>query len=336
MSSDDTSPISPHEWVDQLLNHRKLWWQTLPFLRRQGTKNIVSRETSDPEFTKNLVIFRWLLKQAEDLRQRTGEDPIPNPERLAQPADQPLGFKVLLARRFTLEHLLIAVGDRRYLAARLAGLYEEEKGTYSTWQSMYGSDRPALLPGPAVNLPDNSDNGDDSNEINLIRQRLARLMDAKEAQDVGFRHHAEFRVRAARRATKWMTLAAALFTAAVAWVMPGDSVMLASMAGGATGAALGGLIRLRDHVRLMSDVRQFSAFFIGQVIIGSVAGLVAFLLTRTSFLNISEDPAVIITAFVMGFSEAAFIGLLGKFTSAAGSPISPSSIAALQVSEIRR
>ena len=96
----------------------------------------------------------------------------------------------------------------------------------------------------------------------------------------------------------------------------------AAAAAGATGAALGGLIKLRDQVSLGSQIRQFWPFFLGQVVIGAAAGLVTFLVVQARIISISGPPGVgaAALAFAVGFSEAAFVGLLGRLTGAVGEP----------------
>ena len=88
----------------------------------------------------------------------------------------------------------------------------------------------------------------------------------------------------------------------------------AAAAAGATGAALGGLIKLRDQVILGSQIRQFRPFFLGQVVIGAAAGLVTFLVVQAHIITISGPPGVgtAALAFAVGFSEAAFVGLLSR------------------------
>jgi hypothetical protein len=92
-------------------------------------------------------------------------------------------------------------------------------------------------------------------------------------------------------------------------------VVLALVSGG-TGAALGGLIRLRNQVQWGNQARWFWLAFTGQVLIGSIAGLLAFLVSLTGAVVLSGgDAGVAVFAMALGFSEAAFLGLLSRFAS---------------------
>jgi hypothetical protein len=369
-----------------------------------------SREIGDPEFHKNLWIFRQLVADAAGIygravtalgeegaaagsrstdvasegtdRQRrafaAGAEHGELRERIRLPADVPLTFKVLLARRFELEQLMLELADREYLTGRLAELYNEEKGgTHSTWQSLFGDEYPALLSGPVApalrdsvsaqptvvrpwsrpagsTTPSTRSGGtsiedwsrlaqhlaqllipsmsestetqggvaspeDDEVEVESTRWRLARLMHVKEAEDQTFRVRLELKRRAALLVTWVLAIVAIIFAVAVARVVADDRELFAAAAAGAAGAALGGLIRLRDQVNLAAQVRQFRPFFVGQVVIGATAGLVTFLVDQSGIITISgQDTGIAALAFAVGFSEAAFIGLLTRMAPSAG------------------
>jgi hypothetical protein len=91
---------------------------------------------------------------------------------------------------------------------------------------------------------------------------------------------------------------------------------------GGTGAALGGLIKLRDQVQWGTQARRFFPAFICQVLIGSIAGTLAFLISislaravlATKDASVAIDARVAILALALGFSEAAFLSLLTRFT----------------------
>jgi hypothetical protein len=350
-----------------------------------------SREIGDPEFHKNLWIFRQLVADAAGIygravtalgeegaaagsrstdvasqgtdRQRrafaAGAEHGELRERIRLPADVPLTFKVLLARRFELEQLMLELADREYLTGRLAELYNEEKGTHSTWQSLFGDEYPALLSGPVApalrdsvsaqptvvrpwsrpagsTTPSIRSGGtsvedwsrlaqhlaqllipsmsasteaqggvaspeDDEVEVESTRWRLARLMHVKEAEDQTFRVRLELKRRAALLVTWVLAIVAIIFAVAVARVVADDRALFAAAAAGAAGAALGGLIRLRDQVNLAAQVRQFRPFFVGQVVIGATAGLVTFLVDQSGIITISgQDTGIAALAFAVG------------------------------------
>ena len=232
----------------------------------------------------------------------------------------PLTLKVLLGRRFALEQLLIEVGDERYLAGRLAELYSEQRVTAPTWQDLFGDQVPALLDDrvgrqqcPLAPKVD---------EIEPTRQRLARLMHVKEHEDEYRQARGGLKRHTARLVTGVLSVTVASFAAAVVFLVHDPKVPLAAAAAGAAGASLGGLIKLREQVSLGSQVRQFQWFFLGQVIIGAAAGLVTFVVEQADIVTISGPPGVGVTglAFAVGFSEAAFVGLLGRLSGAVGEP----------------
>jgi hypothetical protein len=313
-----------------------------------------SREIDDPEFRKNLRVFRYLVdgaievcgraqimvgpggsavdaantdnqRRAAAVVGRLGEFR----ERITLPAGVPLTLKTLLDHRFELEQLLIELGDREYLARRLADLYDEERGTHSTWRTLFGDQLPALLPGPipaptraAAELRELQRSAwpPGEEEVELTRRRLARLMSVKQADDQAWRMRWELKRRAALLVTWVLAIVTSGFGVAVARVVAEDRALLAAVAAGAAGAALGGLIRLRDQVSLGAQVRQFRPFFLGQVVVGATAGLATFLADASGIVTISGAATGVAAAgFALGFSEAAFVGLLTRIAAASGS-----------------
>jgi hypothetical protein len=144
-------------------------------------------------------------------------------------------------------------------------------------------------------------------------------MHVKEAEDQTFRVRLELKRRAALLVIWVLAIVAIIFAVAVARVVAEDRELFAAAAAGAAGGALGGLIRLRDQVNLAAQVRQFRPFFVGQVVIGATAGLVTFLVDQSGIITISgQDTGIAALAFAVGFSEAAFIGLLTRIAPSAG------------------
>jgi hypothetical protein len=232
----------------------------------------------------------------------------------------PLTLKVLVGHRFALEQLLIEVGDKPYLAGRLADLYSEQYATAATWQDLYGGQVPALLPDCVGHPP--AQPAPAADEIEATRQRLARLIQVKEYEDHYRQARGELKRRTSWLVTVVLSLAVASFATATAFLVDDLEMPLAAAAAGAAGAALGGLIKLRDQVSLGSEIRQFRPFFLGQVVTGAAAGLVTFLVQQTGLITISGPEAVGVTglAFAVGFSEAAFVGLLDRLVAAVGEP----------------
>jgi len=320
--------------------------------RASGRGSEASRtpEARDPEFRKNLGIFRRLISGAIDLHLRAADaQPARAPDgiragahdrrgqvlaggpggelraRITLPADVPLVLKVLLAHRFALEQLLIELADREYLAARLAEVYDERRGTHSTWRTLYSDHRPALLPGPVAaggragdeGSPAGAAGGDDEEEP--TRRRLARLMRVKEAEDEVHRARWELKRRVALRATWVLAAVGGAFAAAVSVMVAQDVQLWSAVAAGAAGAALGGLVHLRDEITLGAQVRQFLPFFVGEVIVGAIAGVVVFLVADAEVVKgVGPGTGAVVLAFAIGFSEAAFLGLLARIAATVG------------------
>jgi hypothetical protein len=301
-------------------------------------EGLAKRKTADPEYEKNLLIFRRLLGEAAELHQRrplTEAEQVPLKATMEPPEPAARALKVLLARRFQLERVLLELADRTYLTGRLADLYGEGPGTYVTWKGMYGDALPALLdPGKAATFhqegrwnaaaaneaaghaePGFADPAVVDHEVERTRLQLKRLLREKEAQDQVMRARQELINRAILKTICAVGLMSAALAVTSFWVLrDGELIVLALVAGG-TGAALGGLIKLRDEVQWGTQARRFWPAFIAQILIGSIAGMLAFLVYRTGTVVVAgKEAGVAVLALALGFSEAAFISLLSRFT----------------------
>jgi hypothetical protein len=310
--------LSQRRLLERLLVHRRRDTGEEPSLR--------SPDAGDAEFVKNLQIFLRLVVDADALYLRAAHGLSGDPaqatalaarveelrQRITLPTEVPLTLELLLGRRFELERLLIELGDRTYLAGRLADLYDEQPGTVSTWRSLYGDELPALLPGGVTRHPEAAPPAG-ADEVEATRERLARLMHAKESQAQAVKARWALKQRVTALVILVLLLAVAAFAVAVA-VMAGDDQALWSVAAaGAAGAALGGLIRLRDEVTGGTQVRQFWLFFVGQVLVGVAAGVLTFLVDHGGLVSVAGGAdGVAAVAFAVGFSEAAFVGLLTR------------------------
>jgi hypothetical protein len=316
------------ELSEAVLAQRRLLERLLARRRREPGEepSLRSPHARDPELVKNLQIFLRLVADTDALYLRAAHNLSGDPaqaaavtgrlnelrERITLPTEVPLTLEVLLGRRFELERLLIELGDRTYLAGRLADLYDEEPGTVSTWRSLYGDELPALLPGGVTRQPEAAPPvGTD--EVEATRRRLARLLRAKESQAQAVKARWGLKRRVAGPTILVLLLAVAAFAAAVAGVAADDRGLWSAAAAGAAGAALGGLIRLRDEVTLGTQARQFWLFFVGQVLVGVAAGVLTFLIDDGGLVAVAGGGAgVAAVAFAVGFSEAAFVGLLTR------------------------
>jgi hypothetical protein len=324
------------ELSEAVLGQRRLIERLLVHGRRSTGEepSLRSPDAGDPEFVKNLQIFLRLVTDADALGVRAAHGLSGDQrqaaavqerreelrERITLPTEVPLTLELLLARRFELERLLLELGDRTYLAGRLADVYDEQSGTVSTWRSLYGDELPALLPGGVSGRPQAAP-PPGQEEVEATRARLARLMRAKESQSHLVKARWALKRQVAAPTILVLLLAVAAFAVAVAGMVSDDQALRAATAAGAAGAALGGLIRLRDEVTLGSQARQFWLFFVGQVLIGAAAGVLTFLIDDGGLISVAGGSAgVAAVAFAVGFSEAAFVGLLTRLGGGASTP----------------
>ena len=316
------------ELSEAVLAQRRLLERLLVHGRRDTGEepSLRSPDAGDAEFVKNLQIFLRLVVDADALYLRSAHNLSGDRaqaaafagrldelrERIALPTEVPLTLELLLGRRFELERLLIDLGDRTYLAGRLADLYDEQPGTVSTWRSLYGDELPALLPGGVTRHPEAAP-PPGAEEVEATRERLARLIHAKESQAQAVKARWALKQRVTAPTILVLLLAVAAFAAAVSEMVADDRALWAAGAAGAAGAALGGLIRLRDEVTLGTQARQFWLFFVGQVLVGVAAGVLTFLIDDGGLVAVAGGGAgVAAVAFAVGFSEAAFVGLLTR------------------------
>ena len=316
------------ELSEAVLGQRRLLERLLVHGRRDTGEEpaLRSPDVGDAEFVKNLQIFLRLVVDADALFLRAAHGLTGDPaqaaavtgrveelrERITLPTEVPLTLELLLARRFELERLLIELGDRAYLAGRLADLYDEQPGTVSTWRSLYGDELPPLLPGGVTRHPE-AVRPPGPDEVEATRERLARLMHVKESQAQAVKARWALKARVTGPTILVLLLAVAAFAAAVTGMVADDRALWAAVAAGAAGAALGGLLRLRDEVTLGTQARQFWLFFVGQVLVGAAAGVLTFLIDDGGLVAVAGGAAgVAAVAFAVGFSEAAFIGLLTR------------------------
>ena len=157
------------ELSEAVLGQRRLLERLLVHRRRDTGEepSLRSPDAGDAEFVKNLQIFLRLVVDADALYLRAAHNLTGDPAqaaavtgrveelraRITLPTEVPLTLELLLGRRFELERLLIELGDRTYLAGRLADLYDEQPGTFSTWRSLYGDELRRCCPAGSPAVP---------------------------------------------------------------------------------------------------------------------------------------------------------------------------------------
>jgi hypothetical protein len=283
-------------------------------------------DVADPEFRKNLRIFRRLVSDASALCCRVGCQSTSNSrlrssssvacriveleQRIQLPNNRWLTLEVLLECRFTLEQLLADIGDEVYVANRAAALYAEDEGTVVTWKQLFKEEDPPLIHGIDFANRDASGALAHSGAIERTRSMVAQLLSAKDSYDMPIRARRALKLRALALIVPVFLLAVGL----LAYAIGRESVpVLLPAAGGMTGAALGMLFKLRDELKRGSQVREFLPFAMAQLIVGIAAGLFVSLVEASNLLNVVDNSAGVgAIAFVVGYSEAAFLGLIGN------------------------
>ena len=309
-------------------------------------------DITDPEFKKNLRIFHRLISGAVGIRERgLRRDPHQSSadghkaleervgaltDLVALPSNVPLTLKLLLGQRFELERILIEVGDEHYLRSRAADLYSEGESTMVTWEGLV---RKGLFAGPPPLLSDlmprpakpasgseatpkeghdrgTEDAGNERSQLDSVertRRMLAWLIAAKEAQDLPLRARRELKQQALLAVLPVIIATTILFGVAIGLIDEGENEFLLAAAAGAAGAALGGLLRLRDEVNFGAQIREFVPFFLGEVVVGAAAGLLVFVVVNAGIIQLGGGAnGLAAFGFVVGFSEAAFLGLVSR------------------------
>lgn len=315
MSADPISGLwAERERIEVLFSCRgpRLLWVASSIDRecaeRAGVE--LSQDIGDPELTKNLRTLHHLIGAAVGICERAANGDhartvrMDLASRVALPRDRPLTIELLLAHRFEVERLLLDLADEDYLRMRAAALYEEGEGTYVRWRDLFASPPPILVEPRARG---------DGDPVETTRHMLARLLAAKEAQDLALRARRQLKARVVWLILPVIFLATCLFAVALAIVEDDLGSVLLAGAASLAGAALGGLVQLRDEIVRGAQVREFTPFYIGQLMVGATAGLLVYAADRSGLVEIVGGAAGVATlAFVIGFSEAAFLRLLAR------------------------
>jgi hypothetical protein len=302
------------EWLQRLLvRHRRRWQSnTDESSRVVALTKRQQRVLCDPEVRKNIEILAARLCDAIDLN---GRRPL-CPEamnRLSELLCEPrkaLCLETLLDTRRSVEELLIDHADLLLLQQRTAEEYAEEEATLLTWRRFYGGERPELL-----NLNYCSESPSEQVQ-NSTKVKLQCLVAARFSLYRPLRARRRLRIMYLRYFGPVLLLAGLLFGLAIGFQHHvGVRVVLLAAAAGAAGAALSGLLKFRDEVRLGSQVREFLPFYLVQVEVGAVFGLFIDLVFAAGWLRFAPSAAGIgVLAFAAGFSEPFAVGIVAKMT----------------------
>jgi hypothetical protein len=272
----------------------------------------------DPELRKNLEILAADISDAIDLDRRATVDEKARKRflELAQEPRKALTLETVLDARRSFEKLLAECGDRRLLQQRTAAEYAEDDATLPTWKDSYGADVPAILTDASADSAATTDAAkaqDDDEE--LTRTRLEQLVEARFSLYRPLRARRRLRITYLRDVIAPAVLVTGvLFALAIAFHddVATRAVLLAAAAG-AAGASLSGLLKFRDEMKLGSQVRDFWPFYLAQVLVGAVFGLLILLLAAAGWVDVDEDGAAMgAVAFAAGFSEPFAVGVVAK------------------------
>ena len=216
----------------------------------------------------------------------------------------------------SLDQLLIEHGDETYLRSTLAVEIVRDRidTAVTTWSQAFHEQPPK----DEVAGIDTGRNFDEA-ELEAIRNQLAALYRTRSVL---------YDLRRARQAMKTrhllllapvLLVLVAAFGAASYW--EGEQLVSIAlvMVAGALGAILSGTLKLRDQVENINDLRSFWPSLLVQPLIGAAAGLVLLVGLDSRLIDVSFGGSGWATrgviAFVAGFSEPFFLGIVGRVAS---------------------
>jgi hypothetical protein len=277
-----------------------------------GTESIEQggRVLCDPEVRKNIEILAARLSDAIDLVRREVllEEGKAGKRLNVIICDLKNAFclETLLDTRRWVEELLLECADPSLLHQRTAEEYAEEETSLLTWRELYGAELPEIL----------SDSAESRSERVLIstRARLQRLVEARFSRYRPLRARRSLRIIYLCYMGPALLIAGLLFGVAIGFQHKVEvRVVLLAAAAGASGAALGGLLKFRDEVKPGAQVREFAPFYYVQVVIGAVFGLFIDIVFAAGWLKVGSSAAGIgVLAFVAGYSEPFALGIVAK------------------------
>lgn len=211
-----------------------------------------------------------------------------------------------------LKQTLLLIADQPYLSMLLdyEGSRGQQRGTWHGWTDHFGVEHLHRLQGQV-------DQGDASGISESI-SRLTFLYNKRAEAGRDRRAKSAAKCRSVTVLVPFLFALLAVFAIAIvvndrsSWRM----VLLAASAG-ALGSMLAGILKLRDELAELEDLRTFGATIRLQPLIGGTAGLIVLLVLDSGVIQTGGSdgeglPLRGLVAFVAGFSEPFFLGLVQR------------------------
>lgn len=211
------------------------------------------------------------------------------------------------------DRALIDIGDRVYLLEELQReWFFHRDPSAEIWTGLYGEKQPKLLCQIREDCQAEAANEED---IQQARDWLRALRWTRTARD-----RQRWTRQQLKRRVLWLSAVVVSVTVAAAFVAAGLlggewKALGVSVSAGALGAGVSGTYRLRDEVQQGRAVREFRATMFAQLAVGAAAGLVVGLVIESGLIRLGQGQlwtTQAVAAFVAGFSEAYFRGIVGR------------------------
>jgi hypothetical protein len=227
----------------------------------------------------------------------------------------------------SVDRVLIEIGDKTFitdfvvLEAYRDRAKDEMEAPFLTWSALFERvPRPLVETDPAAGKAELEQQACDDELLETWRAQLSAL---RRSRSTEYRLH---RARLGMKAHSLLFMIPVLLAldaglAVLVVATEGSDIwretLLVMFAGG-LGGAVSGAYKLRDQVVRIGDVRALRPALFVQPLLGATAGLFALLILASGFLpqsNTASDGTWAkygVVAFVAGFSEPFFLGLVGK------------------------
>jgi hypothetical protein len=288
--------------LDILTKPRAIFWRGYP---------------RDPEQRKLLEKIHIAIRWLQELEAR---GTLKGPQRamaLRLLAADPVMYRIdaLLPLMDDWDRLLIETRDELYVRPLLAAELERDtKSSTSvvTWSRLFGKERPFWADAIQQGTPLVADE---------LTKAANQLLELYRARTSAYELH-RARLHMTSRLLWWLSPFLAVLVGGLMIALTSrESVWIAALAG-ALGGLVSGAFRVRDQVKQINALRAFWPIAIVQPLLGAAAGLFLFLVVNvgvSGVLNadlVSEDNAWAVygvVAFIAGFSQPIFLGVIDKF-----------------------